>query len=479
MDRVLTNSQMRTADAYTINTLGISAQTLMHRAGTAIADEVESAAKKLYTKNILIVCGTGNNGGDGYVCAQALLNRGYAVKVYAFEGKLSADCAQVKQAYTGEYTAEIKGGIIVDCIFGTGLDRAVEGKYKEIITAINASGAYIISADIPSGLNGDNGLVLGCAIKANLTVAIAEYKAGHFLNDGLDFCGKLIKKDIGITCPEEKYIQLYADEDIKKFYPERKHNSHKGTYGSANIIAGCDKYIGAAALSISSALKSGCGYVKLTTSEKVKLSLAPAYPQVIYLDNEDLTANAIAIGMGCGVSQNLHAKIKRILKEFNGTLLIDADGLNTLSEYGSDILRDKSCKVILTPHVKEFLRLTGKGIDEILADPLSVAQSFAKQYGVTLLLKGAASIICDGENTALNIRGNSALSKGGSGDMLSGYICGLTARGLAPFDAAVCAAYTLGLSAEISAEEVTEYCATAEDIIKNLHFAVLRLTKED
>ncbi|MDE7181723.1 MAG: NAD(P)H-hydrate dehydratase, partial [Clostridia bacterium] len=148
-------------------------------------------------------------------------------------------------------------------------------------------------------------------------------------------------------------------------------------------------------------------------------------------------------------------------------------------EYGLDILRDKTCRVILTPHVKEFSRLTGKGIDEILADPVNIAQSFAKHYGVTLLLKGAASIICDGENTALNIRGNSALSKGGSGDMLSGYICGLTARGLAPFEAAVCAAYTLGLSAEICAEEVTEYCATAEDIIKNLHFAVLRLTKED
>ncbi|MDE5722212.1 MAG: NAD(P)H-hydrate dehydratase [Clostridia bacterium] len=477
MEKVLTNSQMRAADAYTVNKCGVSARTLMNRAGLAIADEVARAAKQLKTENVLVVCGVGNNGGDGYVCAQILSERGYAVKVYAFEGKLSNDCAAVKQAYKGEYASEIKGGIIVDCIFGTGLDRAAEGKYGEIINAINASGAYVISADIPSGLNGDNGLALGSAVMAHITVAIAEYKAGHFLGDGLDLCGKLVKKDIGITCTEDGFIQIYSDLDIKKFYPERQRNSHKGTYGAANIIAGSDKYLGAAALAVSAALKSGCGYVKLTTGEKVKQSLAPVYPQVIYVDSEDLSANAIALGMGCGVSEELYAQIKRILKSYNGTLLIDADGLNALSEYGLDILREKSCNVILTPHVKEFSRLTGTSVGEILTDPVNAAKCFSKQYGVTLLLKGATSIICDGEKTALNIRGNSALSKGGSGDMLSGYMCGLLSRGLSPFDAAVCAAYTLGLSAEISAEKLTEYCATAEDIIKNLHFAVLRLTK--
>ncbi|MDE6613111.1 MAG: NAD(P)H-hydrate epimerase [Clostridia bacterium] len=209
MERVLTNSQMRTADAYTINKCGVSAQLLMSRAGKAIADEVERAAKELKIQKILVVCGTGNNGGDGYVCAQALSDRGFAVNVYAFEGKLSNDCAIVKQTFKGGYTSEIKGGIIVDCIFGTGLDRPTEGKYSEIINAINTSGAYIVSADIPSGLNGDNGLALGCAVKADLTVAIAEYKAGHFLGDGLDLCGKLIKKDIGISCPPDGFIQIY------------------------------------------------------------------------------------------------------------------------------------------------------------------------------------------------------------------------------------------------------------------------------
>ncbi|MDE6613110.1 MAG: NAD(P)H-hydrate dehydratase, partial [Clostridia bacterium] len=181
---------------------------------------------------------------------------------------------------------------------------------------------------------------------------------------------------------------------MKQFYPARKRNSHKGTYGAANIIAGSGKYLGAAALAVSAALKSGCGYVKLTTDGKVRQSLAPVYPQVIFLDKEDLSANAIALGMGCGVSESLYAQIKCVLKQYKGTLLIDADGLNALSVYGLDILHEKSCSVILTPHVKEFSRLTGMAVGEILADPVNAAKSFSEKYGVTLLLKGEASIIC-------------------------------------------------------------------------------------
>lgn len=477
MERVLSNSQMRAADAYTISVRGESPQTLMHRAGEAIADETEKVFKAHVFKSVLVVCGTGNNGGDGYVCAQSLLKRGISVKVYKVDEPSSEDCRLASKNYTGDFANEISGDIIVDCIFGTGLGRAVSGKFAEAIKAINASGAFVICADIPSGLNGDNGLALGCAVKAHLTVAIAEYKLGHFLNDGLDLCGKLVKKDIGILCLDCSYAKIFGNSDMKPYFAERKRNTHKGTYGTAIIVAGSDKYPGAAALACGAALKSGCGYVKLTTAEKVKYSLAPSFPQVIFSEDIDLNANSIALGMGCGASKELYEKIKLILKEYRGTFIIDADGLNALSEYGADILREKTCKVIITPHVKEFSRLTGLSVSEILADPAGTAQVFAKKYKVTVLLKGAASIITDGERTAINIRGTTALAKGGSGDMLSGYMCGLAARRLCTFDAAVCAAYTLGLSAEISSEEKTDYCATSEDIIKNLHFAVMRLTK--
>lgn len=476
MQRVLTNSQMRAADEYTVNACGVASETLMRRAGSAVAEEI-AKLDGIAGAEITVVCGTGNNGGDGYVCAEELLKRGLNVKVYGIDGKFSEDCAREKRAYAGEYAYEIRGGVIVDCIFGTGLCRAVSGAYAEIIEKINASGAYVVSVDIPSGLDGDSGLVHGCAVRADMTVAVAECKAGFFLGDGPDLCGKIIKRDIGIICPQDGYINICGDGDIKKYYPARRRNSHKGTYGSANLVAGSGKYIGAAVLALQAALRSGCGYVKLTAPQCVKDATAVSYPQAIYLEKPDLSAQCIAIGMGCGADKELYGTVKYLLAEYKGTLIIDADGLNALAECGVSVLQNKSCGVILTPHAKEFSRLTGLSVNEILNSPLSAAEGFAAKYDVTLLLKGATSIICDGAKTVLNARGSTALSKGGSGDMLSGYMCGCAARGLKPFDAAVCAAYTLGVAAEISSDLKTDYCAAADDILKNLHSAVKRLTE--
>lgn len=486
MKNILSNEQMRISDGYTIGELKTPSATLMRRAGLALADEAERAAVKQYGKNdgaqegaeILIVCGAGNNGGDGYVCAAELLKRGFNVAVYAICGDLSVDCAREKNLYNGRYLTHIRGSIIVDCLFGTGISRNISGECAEIIKGINDSGAYVISADVPSGLT-NCGKVSGVAVKANKTVAIAEHKLAYYLNDGPDLCGEVVRKDIGITVPESvktSCVKVYDDGDIAKFFPKRKRNTHKGDYGSCNIVAGSEKYVGAAALSLSAALKSGCGIVKLTTAEKVKFSLAPKFPQAIYTEEIDLNAQAISIGSGCGVSERLYKDVDFILKNYTGSLVIDADGLNALSKFGKDILKNKKCGVILTPHVKEFSRLSGEDVDEITSDPVKKANSFAKEYGVTLMLKSATTVICDGENAALNVRGSTALSKGGSGDMLSGYLCGTLARGLNLFDAAVCSAYILGVAAEISSEERTDYCATAYDIINNMHIAIKRLT---
>ena len=277
----------------------------------------------------------------------------------------------------------------------------------------------------------------------------------------------------GFDIPENVRID---SRDVAKFYPERKRNTNKGDYGSANIVAGSDRYLGAAALACEAALKSGCGYVKLTTTEKVKLALAARYPQVIYLDEYDLSSQSIAIGMGCGLSVELYERIEFLTKNYSGTLIIDADGLNCVAKFGADILKDSSCRIILTPHLKEFSRLTGKAMDEISQNPVKSAQEFAKKFGIIVLLKGAASIITDGEKTAINTSGTTALAKGGSGDMLSGYIAGSAARGLSPFDAAVCSVYTMGISAEFCSEQKTDYCVTAHDILNNLHLAVKYLT---
>lgn len=473
MENVLSNAEMREADNYTIKKLNISSKILMRRAGQAIANEV---AKHAEGKFVLVVCGTGNNGGDGYVCAEILRQGGFNVKVFSAGGKLSEDCLREKSAYNGEYCGFIAGDIIVDCLFGTGLNRPLEGEFLRIVNEINSSGAYVISADIPSGLNGDNGLIMGSAVKADVTIAIAEYKAGHFLNDGADLCGKLIKTDIGLICPESRYAQILSDGDIGKFYPKRKRNSHKGTFGTAQLVVGSEKYLGAAALAAEAALKSGCGYVKVCACEKVKLALAAKLPQAIFSDEVDFSAHSIALGCGCGVSESLYKLIAGILKEYSGLFIIDADGLNTLSEYGCNLIGEKKCRVVLTPHVKEFSGLTGFEIKEILANPIGLAKKFASDYKVTVLLKGSASVLTDGEKTFILHRGNSALAKGGSGDMLTGYMCGTAARGVGGFEAAAVASYTLGMTAEICSAERTEYCVTSKDIIKNLHTAVRRLT---
>ena len=478
MERALTNSQMHAADEYIIKILGVPSETLMQRAGVALADVVEKKAREINARSVLIVCGTGNNGGDGYVCANELLTRGISVKVYAFDGKLSPDCTREKERYKGGYSAHISGAIIVDCIFGTGLCREVSGVYAEIIKAINSSGAFVISADIASGLNGDNGLITGTAVKADLTVAIAEYKVGHFLNDGLDHSGEIIKKDIGITCPDDKYACVNYKCVFGNYFSARRRNTHKGSYGTANIVAGSEKYVGAAVLSIEAMLKSGCGYVKLTTCEKLKYSLVSKYPQVIFTDGIDLNADCIAIGMGCGVSEELYKKIELLLCNYSGKLLIDADGINSLAKYGVAILKEAKCEVLITPHIKEFSRLSGLTIDAILNDPVLSAKSFASKYGVKILLKSSASVISDGQSAYINIRGTTALSKGGSGDILSGFICGSIARGLSVIDGALCGAETLGIAAEISSKQKTDYCATAKDIIKNLHFSVKHLTEQ-
>lgn len=475
MEKILSGSQMRAADEYTIGVLGVPSRQLMLRAGAAIAEEVQKIIAEINARSVTVVCGTGNNGGDGYVCAQILHSRGVNVRVYAFDGRLSADCARERAAYAGAYTRDICGDIIVDCIFGTGLSRAVEGAYAEVISKINQSGAYVVAADIPSGINGDNGCVLGCAVKAHLTVAIAEYKLGYVLGDGIDYCGALVKKDIGITA-EGNYASVCGDGDIAKFYPARRRNSHKGSYGSANLIVGSARYVGAAALAASAALQSGCGYVRLTTAQEVKAALAAAYPQVIYLSEPDFCSDCVAIGCGCGTSQELYALIKTALSGYGGKLIIDADGLNSLAEYGVAALKDKACRVLITPHVKEFSRLTGCSVAEILSDPVSKAQNFALKYGVTVLLKGAATVITDGVNTVINTRGTTALSKGGSGDLLCGLICGNAARGLSVFDAAVASSYALGVTAELCSREKTEYCVTADDLVKNFHKAVKCLT---
>lgn len=442
MKEVVSVATMRKSDELTINS-GVSGVNLMQRAGKSILDVMLS---KFDLKNrvIYIISGKGNNGGDGYALAVELQNKGYDYNVIKL-GEVSETSmnfySKIPDDKFIEFNNTIKlddKAIIVDCIFGTGFKGKVKEDYRLVIDWINNSNAYVISADIPSGLNGDNGQGDIC-VKADCTVAIQGLKSGYYLSDGKDNTGEIIPQDIGINMLSDN-INIIEDNDIAKLLKIRKHNSNKGSYGRVTIVGGCENYIGAcklANLGLSS-LTAGAGLNTLATTKSVinyigeyvcestLLSMAESNGKMIFdkvnLDKIISNSAVIVLGMGMGDDHAENNKIiEYILQNFDGKLIIDADGLNSIAK---DInkLRNKSCEVALTPHPKEMSRISGKSVEEIMDSPIESAKQFAKKYSCTVLLKGASTVVTDGEKVYLTVNGTPAQSKGGSGDVLSGVI---------------------------------------------------------
>lgn len=473
MQIYLNSSQNREADKNTVN-FGLPAEVLMKRAGRAIADEVQAVAVQKGVNEVLIVCGTGNNGGDGFVAACELLKRGIGVSVYLLAGTQTTACKREMKKYNGKYVKSIGGKLIVDCIFGTGLNRNLDGEYLTVVKKINASKAYVISADLPSGLNGTDGSVMGAAVKADMTVALGYPKLGSVLGEGFDYCGKVVIKDIGVVA-DAKSLHAAEDGDIAQFYKPRKRNTNKGDYGRACIVAGSENFPGAAVLAVSAALRSGCGYTVAVVPEQLKYNMAVSYPQCVYADQPATDSSALVIGMGLGCNEQTYKEVCALLAGYKGKLIIDADGLNSLSKFGKNVLKETKAKVLITPHIAEMVRLTGKSKEDILADPVGVAQNFAAEYNVTVHLKNAVSVTTDGKKSVITVRGSAALAKAGSGDLLSGLICGNAARGLNLFDAAVCAQYILGVSAEICSKELGDGQVVAAHLTNAIPVAVKSL----
>lgn len=487
----LSNDEMRDSDKYTINDLGIPSLTLMERAGTSIADETEKVLRSASNKTVAVVCGGGNNGGDGFCAARRLKESGYDVTVVCSEEELSPDCDKMKRRYFGKTTDKLAPGygVIVDCLFGTGLSREVDGKNAEMIEAINESGAFVVSADIPSGLNGDNGLVMGTCVKANLTVTIGQYKNGLFLNDGRDLCGKIVLADIGIV-PAREYGFIWEEEDSSQLFPSRYSNTNKGDYGKAVIIAGSEAYSGAAMLCASACIKTGAGYTSLCLPSEVFKCAMGKIPELLLVKGKGRTdyryderqlygflkASAIVVGPGLGVSSAVYKMICYLLDNYKGTLLLDADALNTLSQFGVGALKGAKAKVLITPHVKEFSRLVGSSVKDVENDVIFFAEEFADEYGVTVLLKSNTSVITDGKRTALCIEGTPALAKGGSGDVLAGITAALLAQGNDAFSSACTASFLLGRAGKIAEENGSEYSVSASDLVSSIAKAIRSLS---
>ena len=462
MERILTATQMQKADNYTINTLGISEEELISRAGEGVAEVIK---QQFFGGRVLVCVGKGNNGKDGLIIAD-ILKKTHGFSVMVFDSEKSS-LALFDRPFD----------IVVDCLFGIGLNRQIEGKYKEIIDRINGLNCYKIACDIPSGINGDTGKVMGVAVKADLTVAIGEYKVGHFLGDGIDYSGKVITKDIGISVWDDNFIKRIDARDAKKCFEKPNRNVHKGSFGKACIIGGSEDFTGSALLSANSltALKSGVGYTYLCVPKNLFNAYVGKNPECILMTfDEDCSASfdkvlecdTIAVGMGMGCNEVTYQIVCYLLKNYKGTLIIDADGLNALSRYGVGVLNDKKCSVILTPHVGEFCRLCNKNKNDIYNNMISQSLSFAKKYKVMLAVKSAVSIITDGEEVYINTTGYSGMAKAGSGDVLAGLIAGTIARNSNQMDSLLSALYMFGKAGEKAQDLGCEFTITASEIIQ-------------
>ncbi len=458
-----------------------SLSVLMKRAGKALAEAVKNAIGRFGQRDIVFVCGGGNSGGAGFCAAELLRSENYDVTVLCLAEELSPACNGEKESYKGEIIGRIPRriyGIAVDCLFGIGLARSLGGVNADLVSFLNAC-RYIIACDLPAGLT-EGGIALPLCVKADETVCLGQLKTALILSDGADVAGEISVADIGISA--EGGVEVWEDGDVGKYFPKKKSNSNKGDYGSAAILAGYGAP-GAPIMAAAAALKSGAGYTGLwfppsknrETDELRRTAVTAAYPACIFdfYKGGPLFAQAVAFGMGAGVGLPQREMLEDLLSSYAcGTLILDADALNTLSHYGVGLLRKKKCPVIVTPHPKEFSRLTGRSTEELLKDPVEAAKAFSEEYGVTVVFKNNRTVIAEGDRVAVNPTGSPVLAKGGSGDVLAGFLAGTVARGVPPFEAAVVSSYLLGRAGELAAADMNEYSPDATDIVRYLSGAI-------
>ncbi|MBQ7335033.1 MAG: NAD(P)H-hydrate dehydratase [Clostridia bacterium] len=487
---------MRQSDAETIQK-GVSARELMWHAGEGIFQSYPWRGK------VAIVCGSGNNAGDGYVLALLLQEHHIPCTLvllserFSDDGRYYYDLCMEKGVEICTYTSVFSFSEyreIVDCIFGTGFRGAVEGAAAEVIEKINQSKKEVISADINSGLNGDSGMTFGC-VRSDLTVSVGRYKTGHFLNRAKDSIGALCNVEIGIDFPEADTFLLEA-KDCSAVLAPRTHFSHKGTYGYVTVLGGCVEYSGAVKLAnlSASALRAGCGVAQLAVPSAIVSSVAPYLLESTLLpipsdENGHMTFSpqlldtiltrqaAVAVGMGWGSALANAEILSYLLQCGKLSLVIDADGLNTLSQMDLSLLKNTACRVVLTPHLKEFERLSKIPIAKIEQDPIRYAKAFAKEYGVCLLLKGTCTVVTDGAQTLLVDRGCAGMATAGSGDVLSGILVGLLGyQPVCPLTVA-CGAYLAGRAGELAEQAANSISMIASDTVAHIVTAISEICK--
>ncbi len=462
MERIVTPEEMRHADRITTDIFGVDSLILMERAAMAAYECLKREAFCL--NEVLVVCGTGNNGGDGAALARILLEHGIEsdVVLVGKRERCTFQCEkqlEILEKYGKHILAEIpeqkRYTTIIDAIFGISLNRDLDGVYRKAVEEMNdlrrmlLPAPKILSLDMPSGIHGGTGKVMGAAVTADVTISFAYKKLGQILYPGASSCGRLYCANIGITdrsfLGNLPLIRMYEDREI--CFPERRADGNKGTFGKVLLIAGSMNMCGAAILSGKAAFRSGCGMVKIMTVEENRVILQESFPEAMLLtytedgfDSGELSRSmdwCDCIGIGPGLSQGETALrlVEFILANAAVPVVADADALNIIAKR-PEILSSCQTEVVVTPHIGEFGRLTGLETEEIKTHFYDVAADFARRFSVVCVLKDARTIIVNKHGEAfINCTGNSGMATAGSGDVLTGIICSLIAQGLEPFAA--------------------------------------------
>jgi hydroxyethylthiazole kinase-like uncharacterized protein yjeF len=510
---VFTADQMRRLDRHAIEDLGIPGAVLMENAGRGAAAAIVAFARRerLGRGDIVIVCGKGGNGGDGFVAARELQRRRFRPRVLllAPPAEVRGDAAVKLRALTragirplvitdeSVLEARLAGAtLIVDAILGTGARGAPTGLTARAIERMNASGRPIVALDAPSGLDADGSVPLGPCVRASLTTTFAAWKRGLVLEPGAGFAGRVEVVDIGIPAPEVTRATttfLLERADIAPWFPPRNPDAHKGTYGHLLVIGGSLGKTGAAALAGSAAMRSGAGLVTVATA-------ASQQPIVAGLTLEGMTEalpetaahtvsakarapigelaaarDAVALGPGLGLDAETQALARELVRDLERPLAVDADALTSLAGH-LDVLSVARGPRCLTPHPGEMARMLGVSIADVQRDRIECARRFAVDHRVHLVLKGARSVIADPEGRVyLNPTGNPGMASGGTGDVLTGMVGAFLARRLPSGAAMQCAVYLHGLAGDVAAERVGQESLIASEIVAALPEAFARL----